>query len=61
MSRRPANVTQADVARMIRAAQATGVRIVRIVASKDGVAIETEDAPTIAPEEPVDDEEVPVL
>lgn len=41
MSRRPALVTQADVARAIRAAQNAGLRVVRVVARPDGVSIET--------------------
>lgn len=53
MSRRPATVTQADVARTIRAAQAAGIKIVRIVTRADGVAIETEHAPVPAGENPV--------
>ncbi|MGI3903063.1 MAG: hypothetical protein ACRYGP_30560 [Janthinobacterium lividum] len=45
--RGPAAVTQADIARAIRAAQATGLTIARIVVRPDGVAIETVDAPSV--------------
>jgi hypothetical protein len=45
MSRRPATVTQAEVARAIRAAKAEGLTVVRIVARPDGYAIETTAAP----------------
>ena len=41
MSRRPATVSQADIARSIRAALAAGLTVVRVVARHDGVAIET--------------------
>ena len=44
---RRATVTQADIARAIRAAQATGLTVARIVVRPDGVAIETTDAPAI--------------
>jgi hypothetical protein len=51
MPRRAAIVTQADVARTIRAMAAAGLRVVRCVARADGVAIETADAaqPSDAP------------
>ena len=52
MSRRPALVTQADVARAIRAARAAGLTIVRVVARPDGIAIETTDLPAPPAEEP---------
>ena len=42
MPRRVATVTQADVARAIRAAMGAGLTVVRVVARPDGVAIETE-------------------
>ena len=45
MSRRAATVTQADVARVIRAAKAAGLTVVRVVARPDGVSVETSDAP----------------
>jgi hypothetical protein len=52
MPHRPATVTQADVARTIRAVKATGEKIVRIVVRPDGVAIETvETAPPMPAEE----------
>jgi hypothetical protein len=41
MPRRPASVTQADIARMIRAAQQCGLTITRLVVRSDGVAVET--------------------
>ncbi|TXN76680.1 hypothetical protein [Methylobacterium sp. WL8] len=41
MPRRAASVTQADIARVIRAAQAAGLPVLRIVVRADGVAIET--------------------
>ncbi len=44
-ARRVAVVTQADVARAIRAAQAAGLTIARVVARADGVSIETDAAP----------------
>ncbi len=44
---RRATVTQADIARAIRAAKATGLTIARIVVRVDGVAIETVDAPSV--------------
>jgi hypothetical protein len=40
MAGRPANVTQAELERAIRAAKAEGLTIARIVARPDGVAIE---------------------
>lgn len=43
-ARRRAAVTQADIARAIRAAQATGLTIARTVVRSDGVAIETANA-----------------
>lgn len=45
MSGRAAIVTQADIARSIRAMIAEGLKIVRVVARADGVAIETADCP----------------
>lgn len=69
MPRRPALVTQADVARAIRAAQATGLVVMRIVARPDGIAIETGAAPSSLtqrepapkPQEPVEPKEDFVL
>lgn len=43
MSRRAAVITQAEVNRMIRAAQGAGLKVRRIVATKDGVSIDTVD------------------
>lgn len=45
MSRRPANFTQADVERMIRAAKAQGVPHVRITATAGQLSMETLDKP----------------
>jgi hypothetical protein len=44
MSGRAAVVTQADVARVIRALKATGLTIARVIARPDGVAVETTEA-----------------
>lgn len=41
MSNRPALVTQADVKRVIRACQAAGLTVVRVIVKHDGVQIET--------------------
>jgi hypothetical protein len=41
MPRRPAAITQADVARAIRAVQAAGLPVLRVVVRPDGVAVET--------------------
>jgi|GEM_PF-2729846 len=62
MAGRAANATQAEVERVIRAAKAAGLTIVRIVARADGIAVETEAAPP-APAAiiPVDGEPRPVL
>lgn len=49
MSRRPAAITQADVARVIRAAQQTGATAVEVYA-KDGAKIVVRLAPSTAPE-----------
>ena len=40
-------VTQAAIARAIRAAQAAGLTIARIVVRSDGVSVETADAPAV--------------
>ncbi len=40
MPRRAATVTQADIARAIRAAQAAGLPVTRIVVRSDGVSVE---------------------
>lgn len=45
MPRRPAAYTQGDVERMIRAAKAAGLIVVRIVKRPDGFSVETSDAP----------------
>jgi hypothetical protein len=55
MAGRPAPATRAAIERAILAAQATGLRIVRIVARADGYSIETShalQAPTGAETEP---------
>lgn len=41
MPRRAAAVTQADIARAIRAVQAAGLPVMRIVVRSDGVSVET--------------------
>lgn len=52
---RSAIVTQAEVARSIRAARVAGLTVVRVVVRSDGVAIETADATEVGsrPLEPV--------
>lgn len=42
MPRRAASVTQADIARAIRAVRAAGLSVRRVVVRADGVAVETE-------------------
>jgi hypothetical protein len=55
MPRRSASVTQADVARTIRAVLAAHLTIIRVVTRPDGVSIETTEMqaptelPTVAP------------
>jgi hypothetical protein len=49
MSRRPAAVTQADIARSLRAIIAQGLKVARVVTRADGVAIETVDCPSDEP------------
>jgi hypothetical protein len=61
MSRRPANVLQADIARAIRAAKQAGLTIVRIVARPDGVSLETDEAPPSAPPPPADPPRKPIV
>lgn len=41
MPRRAATVTQADIARAIRAIQAAGLPVMRVIVRADGVAVET--------------------
>jgi len=41
MSRRTANITQADIARAIRAVQSAGLHVLRVVVRADGIALET--------------------
>lgn len=41
MPRRSATVTQADIARAIRAVQAAGLPVMRVIVRADGVAVET--------------------
>lgn len=61
MSGRPATTTEADLKRAIRAMQAAGLVITRLVARKDGIAIETDKAPSTEPTAPVDDYPEPVF
>lgn len=61
MPRRGASVTQADVARIIRAVMQTGLPVVRVVARPDGVSVETQAAPDAPPLMPVEDDEEIVL
>jgi hypothetical protein len=61
MSNRRAIVTQAEVARIIRAAQAAGLTVERIVARADGVAIETSAATAVPERRPVECERPVVL
>ncbi|GEP08571.1 hypothetical protein [Methylobacterium gnaphalii] len=41
MPRRAASVTQADIARAIRAVKAEGLPVLRVIVRADGVAVET--------------------
>ena len=41
MPRRAASVTQADIARAIRAMQAAGLPVLRVIVRADGIAVET--------------------
>jgi len=51
MPRRPATVTQADIARVIRAVLAAGLRVERVALRGDGVFVETPDtAISVEPE-----------
>lgn len=61
MPRRPATVTQADVARTIRAAVSAGLTVVRLVTRADGVSIETSAAPVAADESAIEPERKVVL
>lgn len=45
MPRRAATVTQADVARVIRAAKQEGLHLVRIVITAEGASIEISETP----------------
>jgi hypothetical protein len=56
MPRSGSNVTQADIARMIRAVKAAGLPIVRVVMGPDGVAIVTAEADRPADQPNPDDE-----
>jgi len=49
VARRAATVTQADIARVIRAMKAAGLPVVRVIAHPDGVSVETSDAPSTRP------------
>ena len=57
MSRRPALVTQADIARVIRAAKQNGVETVEV--RRDGTIVVMLNAPGIVPE--IDEYETVVL
>ncbi len=48
MPRRPTTVTQADIARAIRAVRNAGLPVVRVIVRSDGVAVETVGGPDIA-------------
>ncbi|KQQ13297.1 hypothetical protein ASF53_14085 [Methylobacterium sp. Leaf123] len=64
MPRRPAAITQADVARAIRAVQAAGLPVLRVVVRPDGVAVETTERPrdvTDALYEPLAEDRPPVI
>lgn len=60
MPRRAATVTQADVARAIRAAKQEGLTVTRIVVRPDGAFVETADAPE-PPTPPLEEQAVVVL
>jgi hypothetical protein len=61
MGRRPAEVSQADIARTIRAMRDAGLTVVRVVVRRDGVAVETTDVPAVtnplAPDGPPEEAE----
>jgi hypothetical protein len=73
MGNRAAMVSQADIARVIRACRQEGVRVIRIVVRKDSVSIEAADADennpqdivrigqSTAPEKPLEQDEEIVL
>lgn len=48
MSRRPALITQADVARAIRAVQAAGLHIYRVIATNRGIEIITDEKTVVS-------------
>ncbi|ACL57488.1 hypothetical protein [Methylobacterium nodulans] len=58
MPRRPAAVTQADIARAIRAVRDAGLPVTRVVLRPDGIAVETTEGAittepfALPPEEP---------
>ncbi|TXN71722.1 hypothetical protein FV230_07315 [Methylobacterium sp. WL6] len=56
MPRRAAAVTQADIARVIRAVQASGLPVVRVVVRSDGVSVETSPSIGQGPEAHCSDE-----
>ena len=58
MPRRPAAVTQADIARVLRAVKAAGMAGVRVVVRSDGISIEPNEEPS---ERPVEVKRVPAL
>ena len=64
MPRRPATITQADVARAIRAVRAAGLPVLRVVVRSDGVVVETTDQPRSEIDgrhEPLAEERPPVI
>lgn len=66
MPRRGALVTQADIARAIRAVRDAGLPVLRVVVRPDGVAVETVKSPDPSADGPEaedrgDDRPVPVL
>lgn len=61
MSNRPATVTQADVARVIRACRQCGVTIARVVVRADGVSVEAVDEDGNTQAYPVRVEERPIV
>ncbi|TXM72710.1 hypothetical protein FV218_12640 [Methylobacterium sp. WL69] len=66
MPRRAAVVTQADIARAIRAVQAAGLPVMRVIVRSDGVAVETvrppdQNADPQLPNEVANNERVVVL
>jgi hypothetical protein len=61
MSNRPALVTQADVARVIRACRRTGLTVMRVVVKPDGVEVETAEHGSVAVSPDRIEERAPVV